>query len=232
MNCRGGVNVKAFNDYSDIRLRGGCVYCSQPATTRDHVPAKALLDKPYPANLQVVPSCTECNNNLSKDEAYVAFLFKYLKMLETSDSLESLDTTSTQSQLLEERVLKSITVDSDGNPFIEVEGNRIKNVIKKFALCHVLYDLGEKTYNEPSHLSYAFNDQLTESQRESFNSIICSDIFPEVGSRAMQRIATQGDSWVVVQPNAYRYYIHTDNSTIVRIVIREILYCEVIWANA
>lgn len=223
--------MKAYNDYSDNRLRGGCVYCKQPATTRDHVPARAFLDKPYPANLQVVPSCEKCNNALSKDEAYVAFLLKYLKMLNTDDKPEEFEASSSHSDALEERVLNSITLDDSGNPVVQIENERIENVIRKFAFCHVLYDLGEMKYVQPSNIAYAFDYQLTDEQISIFNSAICSDIFPEVGSRAMQRIAVQGDGWVVVQPDTYRYYVHSDSSTIVRMVIREMLYCEVIWSD-
>lgn len=223
--------MKAFNDYSDNRLRGGCVYCKQPATTRDHVPAKVFLDKPYPANLQVVPSCEKCNNTLSKDEAYVAFLIKYLKMLNTDDKPEDFVTSSSHSDALEERLFNSISLDDNENPVIQIESERIKNVIKKFAICHVLYDFGEKHYKQPSHIAYAFDYQLTNYQIDDFNNAAHSDIFPEVGSRAMQRIATQGDGWVVVQPDTYRYYVHAGTPMMVRIVIREMLYCEVTWGE-
>jgi hypothetical protein len=38
-----------------------CVYCGQVADTRDHVPPKALLRKPFPDNLITVPACARCN---------------------------------------------------------------------------------------------------------------------------------------------------------------------------
>lgn len=48
-----------------------CIYCqSQKGTTRDHVPPKELLRKPYPRNLLTVPSCAECNETYSIDEEY------------------------------------------------------------------------------------------------------------------------------------------------------------------
>src|SRR6266699_2241063 len=48
-----------------------CVYCGAEAgDTKDHVPPKCLIRKPYPANLLTVPSCEECNNGSSEDEEY------------------------------------------------------------------------------------------------------------------------------------------------------------------
>lgn len=37
-----------------------CVYCHEPADTKDHVPPKAILRKPFP-QLITVPACTKCN---------------------------------------------------------------------------------------------------------------------------------------------------------------------------
>ena len=48
-----------------------CVYCGKDASeTRDHVPPKCLLSKPYPDNLLTVPSCEACNAGSGKDEEY------------------------------------------------------------------------------------------------------------------------------------------------------------------
>lgn len=47
-----------------------CAYCGAPATTKDHIPPKSLLAKPYPDNLITVPSCATCNNGASKDDEY------------------------------------------------------------------------------------------------------------------------------------------------------------------
>src|SRR6266540_3122924 len=49
---------------------GFCVYCGQPATTRDHLPPKCLLGDAKPNNLVVVPSCGQCNNGASRDDEY------------------------------------------------------------------------------------------------------------------------------------------------------------------
>lgn len=53
-----------------------CVICGQnPATTRDHLPPKALFLKPYPDNLITVPACETCNGGGSAfDDEFQAFL--------------------------------------------------------------------------------------------------------------------------------------------------------------
>ena len=57
-------------------------------------------------------------------------------------------------------------------------------------------------------------------------------IWPEVGSRAMQRLAMaypNTPSWIVVQPGRYRYVACVDDIVLVRMVLSEYLACEVIW---
>lgn len=47
-----------------------CVYCGEPADTRDHIPSKNLF-KGFSAITPItVPSCKRCNNELSQDEEY------------------------------------------------------------------------------------------------------------------------------------------------------------------
>lgn len=66
--------MKQLRNYADKRMRGQCLYCGGPPETREHVPPKVLLDRPFPDNLPVVEACYECNNKFSKDEEYLACL--------------------------------------------------------------------------------------------------------------------------------------------------------------
>jgi hypothetical protein len=47
-----------------------CLYCHGKADSKDHVPPKLLLEKPFPRNLITVPACVLCNNRFSLDEQY------------------------------------------------------------------------------------------------------------------------------------------------------------------
>ena len=72
--------VKQICDFGDHRELAFCVHCGKETETRDHVPSKVFLDEPLPVNLPVVFSCERCNNELSKDEEYVACLIECVKM--------------------------------------------------------------------------------------------------------------------------------------------------------
>ena len=222
--------MKAYNDFSDERLRGGCVYCNQAATTRDHIPAKAFLNKPYPANLHVVPSCKKCNNSFSKDEAYVAYLIKYISEMQTNDEYLETETTLSHSGALQKRLLNA-THCNNGEMSIDIEVNRVKNVITKFAVAHMLYEFGEKRLIRPDHISFAFINQMNSTEIDKFNKPISEELFPEIGSRWMQRVVETGSDWVIVQLNKYRYYLYSAPTNFIRIVIGELLYCEVMWEN-
>ena len=68
--------------------------------------------------------------------------------------------------------------------------------------------------------------------REDFESGPTWSLWPEVGSRGMQRLASgfpDGDAWLDVQPGRYRYMTHVQAGPAVRIVLSEYLACEVSW---
>src|SRR5262245_21112273 len=53
-----------------------CGYCGRAeATTRDHIPPKAIFLVPRPSDLITVPSCASCNHGASdSDELFRAYL--------------------------------------------------------------------------------------------------------------------------------------------------------------
>jgi hypothetical protein len=60
-------------------------------------------------------------------------------------------------------------------------------------------------------------------------------IWPEVGSRAMQRLVVSQPAglvmmdWITVQEGQYRYLAIASSSAVVHMVIGEYLACEVVW---
>lgn len=225
--------MKVYNDYSDKRLRSNCVYCDNEANTREHIPSKVFLSKPYPSNLHVVSACQECNNGFSKDEEFVAFILDYLNAIGSEATMDSLRAKYHRWDILEKRILKAITRDNDGSLSLKLETERILNIIKKFAICHVLYETGIKTYINPSHMVFGFFSEMSEQEIIAFNTPIADTIFPEIGSRLMQRMALLGNGyvsdWVIVQEGNYRYYVTAGSIFIVRLVIKETLFCEITW---
>lgn len=53
-----------------------CCYCGlEKATTKDHIPPKAIFTKPRPSDLITVPCCFRCNNDASTtDEGFMTYL--------------------------------------------------------------------------------------------------------------------------------------------------------------
>ena len=126
--------------------RDSCVYCGSSATTRDHVPPKCLLEKPYPLNLSTVPSCSECNNSYSLDEQY------FLLLLSATDATQGnpvisrkvarggvIERTLEKSPGLDNRLITSLTPGDDGRIIVRPEFDRVNRIILKIGLgCFVL----------------------------------------------------------------------------------------------
>lgn len=49
---------------------GECAYCTEPATTQDHIPPKGMFAKGIP-NKPWVPACQSCNGGASLDDEYM-----------------------------------------------------------------------------------------------------------------------------------------------------------------
>jgi hypothetical protein len=128
--------------------------------------------------------------------------------------------------------LRSALQESEGGSLILAETDRVGRVVLKLARGHAAFDLHEPRPDEPSSLSFVPLATLSASSRERFESVPHQAVWPEVESRAMQRLAasvTPNLEWIVVQPGRYRYLVHVDGAVTVRIVLSEYLACEVVW---
>jgi hypothetical protein len=77
---------------------------------------------------------------------------------------------------------------------------------------------------------------MDESQREAFEYPEVSRTWPEIGSRAFQRLVTAGTEesatgWVTVQPGRYRYLASLNDGIEVRMVMSEYLAGYVRWGD-
>ncbi len=121
--------------------RGGgkiCIYCGKQATTRDHVPPRSFLERPFPANLATVPSCEQCNNSHSGDEQYFLVLLGQIGASRTIsakvDTEGVIDRTLKRAPLLDERILRALEVDGEsGRVLIRPETERVRRIIAKIA---------------------------------------------------------------------------------------------------
>lgn len=86
----------------------------------------------------------------------------------------------------------------------------MSRVVLKLARCHAAFELNEPRLREPSHLGIKPLPLMTEVEREAFERDDDTfGIWPEVGSRAMQRVLVAGadavvERWVTVQESNYR----------------------------
>ena len=223
--------------YGDDRNKGFCVHCGGPSETVDHVPSKVLLDEPYPENLMAASACRKCNNDFSLDEEYLACLLECV--ISGSTAPEQLHRAKIarilrgNSSLLA-RLQRARTDDEKGSVWT-VENDRVSRVVLKLARCHAAFELNEPQLNDPSHLRIKPLSVMMADEREAFERddyAFC--IWPEVGSRAMQRVLAAGtdsfaEEWVTVQEGNYRFRISQSNELIVKIVLREYLGCEIVW---
>ena len=228
--------MQQYRCYGDDRNKGFCVHCGGPDETIDHVPSKVFLDEPYPENLMAAPSCRKCNTSFSLDEEYLACFLecvlagvadhekthrsKIARILRGNASLQAR--------------LQNARSEVDGTPIWNPEFERIQRVILKLARCHAAFELNEPMLEAPAHLAIKPLSLMTADQLSSFEDHGSPVIWPEVGSRAMQRVLVSGmdlhaEGWLVVQENNYRFQVHQACGLTIKIVLREYLGCEIVW---
>ena len=238
-----------LRDFADSRLLGGCIYCGGPAETRDHVPSRSLLERPYPENLPVVGSCARCNQGYSKDEEYLVCLIESALSGSTDPDKIRRPTVAQilrNSPTLRARI-ESATSECDGRIRFATESERIANIMLKLARGHAAFELSQPCRSEPTHFWCGPMSALSDDQHDVFNEAHVQNLFGEVGSRGLQRafvtqVTLQSASgeqsvlpllvndWVDVQENLYRYLAIDDaGGIVIRIVLAEYLGCEVAW---
>lgn len=228
------IQIRTF---SDNRLDYFCNYCGNKPDTRDHIPSKILLDEPFPENLPVVPSCSKCNEGFSLDEEYFACLLECT--LHGTTNIERLEREKikrilSRKKSLQQRLANAI-ITINGNTYFKTEEHRIRNVILKLAKGHAKYENSESQWDAP--ISFWAKPIITMSKEDidSFFSAREQTFFPEVGSRALQKVLTTNESnaysyWINVQTNNYSYSVsHELAGLTVRIIIWEYMASEIIW---
>ena len=230
--------MQNFKCYADSRNKGFCVHCGGPYETDDHVPSKVLLDEPYPENLIVCPSCLKCNNDLSDDETYLACLLECVIAGEATPSKlrrPKISKALEHSESLLKRLQKARS-DSDAGRIWSIENDRVRAVLLKLARGHAAYEHNQPQLQEPDYLDFRPLCTMNESERAVFERSEEGGLagWPEVGSRAMQRLLVVdadvfSEGWITVQDGNYRFHVSDENGMAVKIVLREYLACQVVW---
>ncbi len=242
-----------LRNLADPRLLDGCIYCDGAPETRDHVPARILLDKPYPENLPPVDACFDCNNGLASDEEYIVCLIECAIAGSTDPNVIRRPRVAKilrHSAALRSR-LESAKRLLDGRVTFVAEDDRVENVIRKLAAGHAAFELSSARRRRPDVLHWWPLSMMTAEQRDAFDAPLAVGLLGEIGSRNTQRLmvvqatlraVSTGElsqvgfamnDWVEVQVDGYRYLaIHDEDGIKVRVVLREFLAGEVWWNEA
>lgn len=206
-----------------------CCYCGlEIGTTRDHVPSKVLLDKPYPENLMTVPCCKGCNNSFSADEEYVAALIEKSWNGCLDDDFierEAVRKSLRHSESIRARLSNLFQRNNNGMLYLNFEEERLKNVMRKTSLGLGRYECG-KVFSVRKILPL-LRDNLSERELALFEfGMVRHEIYPEVGSRLLAQMVEPGTEfnaqWKIVQPNRFRYMIRQRRTGVeVRLVFSE-----------
>jgi len=227
--------MERLESFADERLIASCVHCGGPTQTRDHCPSRVLLDEPHPENLPYLPACASCNSGFSLDEEYFACLVECAR----TGSVEAVRRPKIRrilehSPALAARLIQARSVTDSGETWFALEQIRVNNVVLKLARGHAAYELSEPHYEKPAHVMITPHHLMTSEVRHHFETPPPTFGWPEVGSRAMQRMGAAFSApgispWIDVQPGQYRYLGVAEGAVLVRIVISEYLACEVLW---
>ena len=163
-------HLKIDERLKNSRSKGVCVYCGDRSGTRDHIPSKVLLDKPYPSQLPVVPACETCNQSFSLDEQYLACVVEVASSRSVdADALRrrKVRRIMEKNRELRDRIRASRTTNGTASPVWVVERSRVRNVVRKLAKGHVAYELYAKI-EEPTHVAFAPLVTMDPHQRSTF----------------------------------------------------------------
>lgn len=235
-----------MRNFGDDRMTAGCVYCGGPNESREHVPSRVLLDEPFPENLPVVPACRNCNQSFSRDELYLACLIECARGGTVGPGRLGRPKVS---RLLREhpnvcaKLAHECSKDLFGSVAFSPDWAAVQRVLTKLAQGHVLFEMNELVREAPREVRSVPLFQLSAGTRTAFEEPEQKGLaggefihapWPEVGSRAMQRLlVTNGkvarEGWVEVQAERYRYLVLSDAGPVVRMVLSEYLAAEVAW---
>ena len=235
--------MKQVEDFSDDRYKGSCLHCGDWLTAKprsdDHVPSKALLDRPLPENVHVVETCLSCNNKFSSDEEYLAAFLGAVLSGSTDPGVQVFETARKilAANLKLRREIEAAQIDiiqPDGSAqknWIPNE-DKIRRVVIKNARGHAFYELGQPMLEEPSNVMIVPLATIDEERLADFLTVDLGLGWPEVGSRLLQRVVKgtdMADGWIIVQPGVYVFAVIDTDSIVVRSIIREYLLTEVRW---
>ncbi|UKS61506.1 HNH endonuclease [Bacillus toyonensis] len=225
-----------------------CIYCGKESDTREHIPSKVFLNRPFPENLSTVSACLTCNNSYSSDEVLLALLIQLLKQKHYgSEYTFSEEVNSRMENVRNVKLVSKIkqVIEADN-----VKGkfhDSILRVLIKLAIGHSVWDISEGYYidedgitTDSAKVEYSFINDMTDEEINEFLSPfdITNEPLPELGSRVYEGrllvLERDGEEprllldWATVQPYEYNYTCYQfGDEIVVKMVINSFLFAEV-----
>jgi hypothetical protein len=166
-----------------------CIYCGLPGDTRDHVPPRLLLEKPFPPDLRIVPACRTCNEGWSLDEEYFAVILAHVgqhPLLEAKIENEGkIDRALADSEGLDQAIINSLQITEDGRVQILPDMDRIGRIATKIAFGLYCLEYGHTR----SLRDFSINWISTPDQDIPQHIVAAHSVWP--GNRLKRRIAVQ-----------------------------------------
>ena len=224
--------------FFDDRLNGLCAYCGASADSRDHVPSRILLDEPYPDNLPVAESCTECNQGFSVSEEYFACLLECVIQGTTAPNDEfraKIAATLSARPTIAARIEKGRRIGADGGLLWMPENDAVREVVLKLARGHLTFELGLQRTDDPVAVEIVALPSMSAQALHTFFSLgeESGHLYPEIGSRAFVSVLTGMPTayyqWQVVQEGRYEYSVGQSAGDWAQILISDYLACRVVW---
>jgi hypothetical protein len=109
--------------------------------------------------------------------------------------------------------------------------SRLLEFLVHMARGHALYEQSLACPHDPVAVHIGLLGEICMKTRIQRIWDPANALWPEVGSRAMQRLVQAQNEWVVVEPGRYRYSTIMTEGIVVRIVLHEHIAVEVEWAS-
>jgi hypothetical protein len=178
-----------------------CLFCRQKAQSKDHIPSKNLLEKPYPKNLLTIPACIKCNQSFSEDEEYFLNVLVEIStnptLLAKKDFNGNVFRARERSENLKKLISDSLIQADDGKIYFKQDTNKIKRVIEKNA-----FGLYFHKYKKMAKLS-SFN--CTGFYPYNVNETRPAEIF-----LLTYKANFQPKKWTTIQNNVFSYIVVRD----------------------
>lgn len=233
-----------------------CIYCGEVANSREHIPGKIFLEKPYPDNLLLVPECKKCNNSFSDDELYMWFVIqilkkKYYKSIYNMSEIGEKRFRNNSSIITKvNKDLDTFCINNSLNQkdyIYNFKSKRIERILQKLGVGHSVFELSECYYTRNEEWStsviYSFLPVLSIEGLNNFDELIDISNYPlpEIGSRLFEHIyvipppieykCCKGFvmlDWVDIQERGYKYICaYLGVKIIVKITISDFLYATI-----